>query len=56
MALALAGGYSSNWTPNLGTSISHGCGPKRQKDKNKKNKNKKAKTKKQMEYALYKES
>ena len=37
MALAWAGGYSSNWTPNLGTSICRGSSPKKeQKDQKKK--------------------
>ena len=41
VAVAVAGGYSSNWTPSLATSICHGSGPrngkmaKRQKDKKK---------------------
>ena len=29
MSVALAGGYSSNWTASLGTSICRRCGPKR---------------------------
>ena len=33
VAVALAGGYSSNWTPSLGTSICHGCIPKKTKYK-----------------------
>ena len=33
VALVKAGGYSSDWTLNLGTSICHGCGPKRPKNK-----------------------
>ena len=39
VALAQAGSTSSDQTPSLGTSIFHGCGPKRTKDK-KQNKNK----------------
>ena len=36
-----AGGYSSDWTPSLGTSTCRGCGPgKRQKEKKKKEKKK----------------
>ena len=31
VAVAQAGGYSSDWTPGLGTSISLGCGPKKTK-------------------------
>ena len=30
MAVAQAGGYSSNWTPSLEISICRGCGPKKQ--------------------------
>ena len=33
MVVALAGSYSSNTTPSLGTSIWHGCGPTRTKKK-----------------------
>ena len=36
VAVIWAGGYSSNLTPNLGTSICHGCGTKNQKKKKKK--------------------
>ena len=36
VALAQAGGYSSDKIPSLGTSICHGCGPKRTKKKKKK--------------------
>ena len=32
VAVAEALSYSSYWTPSLGTSICHGCGPKKQKD------------------------
>ena len=38
VAVAYAGSYSSDLTPNLGTSVFHGCGPK--KDKTKPNKTK----------------
>ena len=31
VAVAVAGGYSSNWTPRLGTSICHECSPKKKK-------------------------
>ena len=31
----LLGDYSSDLTPSLGTSICHGCGPKKTKDKKK---------------------
>ena len=31
MASAWAGGYNSNLTPNLGTSVGHMCGPKKPK-------------------------
>ena len=41
VAVALAGGYSSDLTPSLGTSICWGSGPKRQKDKKKTKKTKK---------------
>ena len=42
VAVAWAGGYSSDWTSTLGTSICLGCGPKKtKKKKNKKTKNKK---------------
>ena len=38
MAVVEAGGYSSDLTPNLGTSMSHECSPKKQnKTKTKKN-------------------
>ena len=33
VAVAQAGGYSSNLTPSLGTSIWLGCGSKKQKKK-----------------------
>ena len=36
VALAQTGGYSSDLTPSLGTSICHGCGPRKDK-KTKKN-------------------
>ena len=32
-AVVWAGGYSSNWTPGLGTSLCCRCGPKDKKDK-----------------------
>ena len=32
LAVVYSSSYVSDWTPSLGTSISHGCGPKRQKD------------------------
>ena len=35
MALAKAGGYSSDWTPSLGTSICRRSGPRNGKKKNK---------------------
>ena len=35
VALVQASGYSSNWTPSLGTSICHSCGPKNKKQKTK---------------------
>ena len=34
--MAVAGGYSSKWTPGLGTSICLGCSPKIAKKKKKK--------------------
>ena len=34
-AVAQAGGYGSDWTPSLGTSICHGYGPKKKKRKKK---------------------
>ena len=41
MAVSQVGGYSSDWTPCLGTSMCRGCGPrKRQKDQNKTKKKK----------------
>ena len=33
MAVAEASSYSSAWTPSLGTSIYHGCSPKKKKKK-----------------------
>ena len=36
VAVVQAAGYSSHWTPTLGTSICHWCGPKRQKKKERK--------------------
>ena len=36
VAVVKAGGYSSDSTPSLGTSICHGCGPKKTKNNNKK--------------------
>ena len=36
MAVALAGGYSSNSTPSLGTSMCYGCSHKKTKKKKKK--------------------
>ena len=33
VAVAWAGGYSSDWTPSLETSICHECGPKKTKKK-----------------------
>ena len=32
VALAWAGGYSLDWTPNMGASISCSCGPKKTKN------------------------
>ena len=40
MAVAKAGGYSSNWTPSLGTSLCCGVALKRQKRQKKKKKKK----------------
>ena len=34
-AVAVAGSYSSHWTPSLGTSIYFGCGPNKTKKKKK---------------------
>ena len=34
VAAAVAGSYSSDWTPNLGTSICYGYGPQKTKQKN----------------------
>ena len=34
MAVAVAGSCRSSWTPSLGTSICHGCGPKKKTKKN----------------------
>ena len=36
VAVVEASSYSSGWTPSLGASIGHGCGPKKTKDKKKK--------------------
>ena len=33
LAVVQAGGYSSDSTPSLGTSIRHGCGPRKGKKK-----------------------
>ena len=33
VAVAVASGYKSDWTPSLGTSICFGCGPKKQRNK-----------------------
>ena len=41
VAAAQAGGYSSDWTPSLGTSICHGCSTKKTKRQKKKRKKKK---------------
>jgi len=38
VAVAVAGGCSSNWTPSLGTSICCRCGPKIEKKKKKRRK------------------
>ena len=35
VAVAAAGGYSSNLTPSLGTSMCHKCSPKKTKDNEK---------------------
>ena len=43
VAMAVAGGFNSDWTPSLGTSICCGCGPKTTK------KIKKSKLKKEMQ-------
>ena len=36
VALAWAGGYSSGWTPSLGTSMCRGCSPKKDRRQKKK--------------------
>ena len=36
VAVAVASGYNSDWTPSLGTSISRRCGPTNAKKKKKK--------------------
>ena len=36
VAMAQTGGYNSDWTRSLETSICHGCSPKKQKKKKKK--------------------
>ena len=41
VAVVQAGGYSSDWTPSLGTSTSHGCGPKKERQKEINNERKK---------------
>ena len=33
MAMAEVSDHNTNWTPSMGTSINHGCGPKKKKDK-----------------------
>ena len=38
VALVQAGGYSSDWTPSLGTSICHGSSPRKGKKEKKKKK------------------
>ena len=38
VALAYASGYSSSWTPSLGTSVCHGSSPRKTKKKKKKKK------------------
>ena len=38
LAVAVAGSYSSDSVPSLGTSICRGCGPKKTKDQKKKKK------------------
>ena len=48
VAVAKAGGYSSDWTPSLGTSICHGSGPR----KGKKTKKKKKENKTTLEFPL----
>ena len=37
VAVVWAGGYRSNWTPSLGTSICLGCGPKKTKTNQRRN-------------------
>ena len=37
VAVVEAGSYSSHSTPSLGTSICHGCGPKKKKKKKNQN-------------------
>ena len=44
-AVVEAGGYSSDWTPSLGTSIYQRYGPRKDKKKEKKTKKKKKKIK-----------
>ena len=41
VVVAETSGYSSDLTPSLGTSICHGCGPKKKKKKKEKKKKKK---------------
>ena len=41
VAVAQASGYSSDWTPSLGTSICHRCGPRKDKKKRKRKKERK---------------
>ena len=41
VAVVYASGYSSDWTPSLGTFISSECGPKKKKKKKPKKNNKK---------------
>ena len=38
VAVAVAGSYSSDSAPSLGTPMFHGCGPKKKKEKKKKKK------------------
>ena len=42
--------YSSDWTPSLGTSMYHGCGPKKTKKKKKKKEGKKLRTEDNVTY------
>ena len=45
VAMAVASGYSSDFTPSLGNSICHRCSPRKTKDKKKKKKKERKKRK-----------